>query len=257
MTWLDVEILAREQYGLFTAAQAVRRGVARAMLSRKTQQGTLEKIARGIYSLASAPYDEHQDIRARWMALEPEFTTNERHGQSGPVIAMESAAAIYGVGIFYPEKQEFFVPYRLQTRDNGVRIRCRRIDPEDVMWIEGLPLVSPTRLICDFLHEIYDLNALAEIIKDFAMDGYGLDWEEIGREIARVSFHYGLSPENLQEVLLEAVKGTVPPVVRSVPSNSLPERQEMYAHFGRGLERLVDIYRDSIHQGIHAELKGD
>ena len=68
MGWLDVEVLAGEQYGLITSAQVDVRGVSRATLHRKVRQGYVQQVRRGVYVLSSARWDIHRDLRAAWLS---------------------------------------------------------------------------------------------------------------------------------------------------------------------------------------------
>ena len=115
MGWIDIEKLAGEQHGLFTSAQAVNLGVNRAMITRKKQQGAIEQIRYGVYALASAPSDPHQEIRAAWLSLEPSQTAVQRiMNHEGPILCGTAAAEIYEVGVFYTERYDFYSSTRKQ-----------------------------------------------------------------------------------------------------------------------------------------------
>ena len=58
--------LARSEGGVFTAAQAARLGVPRDALSHATRAGTLERVVRGAYRMASAPAGELDLATALW-----------------------------------------------------------------------------------------------------------------------------------------------------------------------------------------------
>ena len=97
MVWLDVEVLAGEQYGLITSAQVDVRGVSRATLHRKVRQGYVQQVRRGVYVLSSARWDIHRDLRAAWLSLDPKKSAGERLWDSPQfIVASASAAEVYG-----------------------------------------------------------------------------------------------------------------------------------------------------------------
>lgn len=218
MGWIDVEKLAGEQYGLFTSAQAVNLGVNRAMITRKKQQGAIEQIRYGVYALASAPSDPYQEIRAAWLSLEPAQTAVERiKNHEGPILCDTAAAEVYGAGVFYTERFDFYSSTRKQSRDELIRVRLRNLDDEDTETIEGMLVVSPTVLVCDFLEEYYDLNDVTTLVRDLMDSRRKINWNRVKETAQKVSDGYGISAEEIFEQLFtpaleisSAIKSTDP-----------------------------------------------
>ena len=218
MGWIDVEKLAGEQHGLFTSAQAVNLGVNRATITRKKQQGAIEQIRYGVYALASAPSDPHQEIRAAWLSLEPSQTAVQRiMNHEGPILCGTVAAEIYEAGVFYTERYDFYSSTRKQSRDEHIRVRLRNLEREDTETVDGMLVVSPTVLVCDFLEEYYDFNDVTTLIRDLVDSRRKINWNRVEETAQKVSEGYGIPAEEIFEQLFapalevsSAIKSTDP-----------------------------------------------
>ena len=188
MEWLDVEVLAGEQYGLFTSAQVDAHGVSRATLHRRVRQGFVQQVRRGVYVLASARWDIHRDLRAAWLSLEPQKKAGERlWGSPHFMVASASAAEVYGVGDFYAQHYEFYTRERKQISFEDIRLSRRQDMPHEATIVEGLPVVPPTRLICDFLREGRDLEKVSLALQDLLQKGYEIYWTDIADAVRTYS----------------------------------------------------------------------
>ena len=140
MGWLDVEVLAGEQYGLITSAQVDVRGVSRATLHRKVRQGYVQQVRRGVYVLSSARWDIHRDLRAAWLSLDPKKSAGERLWDSPQfIVASASAAEVYGVGDFYTQQYEFYSRERKQISFEDIHLSRRQDMSAEATIVEGLP----------------------------------------------------------------------------------------------------------------------
>lgn len=203
MTWGDVLKLTGEQNGLFTSAQALALGMTRSDINRRMRQGYTTQIRHGVYAMINAPADIHREVRAAWLALDPAKILLERLGElDGIVLCSTSAAEIYGAGIFYSECKEFYSPERKQTSDTNIRIRTRKLEAGDTHIVDGLPVVSPTILICDFLREGRDLDDIAEVVRDLAKAEYEMDWNKIFELLPRMSVRDGIPAREIAKVLM-------------------------------------------------------
>lgn len=173
MAGVTVEQLGRiaaSRWGLVTTAQAEAAGIPRKTMSRLAATGVLERIAQGVYRAAGAPELEHEPIYAAWLALSDLSPTPP--GQvPGVVAAGETAAILHGIGDFYPDGSTFIVPSRRGTRLEGVRLRTRTLQPDEVAFAEGVPALTVERTIADLVDVWTDRSLVADTIADAAAQG--------------------------------------------------------------------------------------
>lgn len=251
MAWIDVEKLAGEQHGLFTSAQAVARGVNRAMITRKKQQGAIEQLRHGVYALASAPSDPYQEIRAAWLSLEPAQTAVERiKNHEGPILCDTAAAEVYGAGVFYTDRYDFYSSTRKQSRDELIRVRLRHLEDEDIEMVDGILVVSPTVLVCDFLTEYYDLNDITTLVRDLVDAQRKINWNRVEETAQKVSDGYGISAEEIFEQLFtpaleisSAIKSTDPKNERYLPAEV---NKYITEYWSRQMQEINRSLSDSI-----------
>jgi predicted transcriptional regulator of viral defense system len=157
--------VAEQRWGLVTTAEAERAGVSRNQVSRLAATGGLERVARGVYRMAGAPELEHKSIYATWLTL---GGANSPAGLSVPPVVAGgvTAALLHGIWDFRPEGFDFIVPARRGTRLPGVRLRIRRLTPEEVVSVDGLPTLGVERTIADLVEQGTDLSLVAATLRD-------------------------------------------------------------------------------------------
>lgn len=160
--------LAAEQEGLLTTQQALRRGVSRLALSRLADQGAIERLAHGVYATAEAAFGQHSALRAAWLSLDPQRFAFERMEEdpAGFTVTHRSAAELWGIGQFVPDKLEFVSTSRKRTRREDVRLRQRAITSDDITIVEGLPCTTTERTIADLVDSHEDLSLVAAAFGD-------------------------------------------------------------------------------------------
>ncbi|HET7398151.1 MAG TPA: type IV toxin-antitoxin system AbiEi family antitoxin domain-containing protein [Intrasporangium sp.] len=160
--------LTSQQWGMVTSAQASARGVSRLDLSRLAEAGHLIRIAHGVYMDAGAPGDEFDDLRAAWLSTDPKRLAEERvrDPAGGVVIAGESATRLHTIGDFRAARHDFVSPARRQSQRREIRYRQRRLDPGDVVLVEGMPTMSIERTIADLVEDLKDLSLIADALRD-------------------------------------------------------------------------------------------
>lgn len=158
------------QWGLVTSAQARERGVSPMNLTRMSESGELFRLAHGVYRDAGAPSDEHEQLRAAWLATDPATLAYERldeHPRSA-VVSGESAAGLHGIGDLRAMSSEFTTPTRKQTQRPDVRYRTRALPDEDVVIRGGLPVTTRERTVADLVEDRQDLSIVAGVLRDAA-----------------------------------------------------------------------------------------
>lgn len=187
--WAVVLSIADEQWGLVTARQVEATGAAWSTLSRQVRNGTLERVAHGVYRVRGAGEAEHLALRAAWLQLRPEVPAWER-GPADGVVSHRSAAMLYEIGHLPADVHEFTLPGRKQTRRDDVRLHQGDVGQE---WVvrHGLPVTSPYRVAADLLAERADPGAVAQLIADALRGGFD-DPRTVADAIAPHAAKYGL-----------------------------------------------------------------
>lgn len=156
--------MAERHWGLFTTAQAGEAGVSRVQVARTAAAGALTRVAHGVYRMPGAPETEHELTHATWLAL---GGSRFEPGSVPPVVAAGTTSAnLHGVGDFYPEGYDFVVADRKGTRLVGVRFRIRRLGPEEITFVDGMPALTVERTIADLVERWTDLSLVADTVRD-------------------------------------------------------------------------------------------
>ncbi|RWZ59634.1 transcriptional regulator [Labedella populi] len=148
------------QWGMVTTQQAGEAGVPRSALARLAAAGAIERLAQGVYRMAGAP-SAHEPaidmIRVHWLAL---------GGAARTVVAAgKSAAALHGIGDWFPSDSDFVTPERRTTRLPHVQLRIRRLESVDVTGVHGLPTMTVERTVADLVESWEDLSLVADAVE--------------------------------------------------------------------------------------------
>ncbi|SDC09151.1 Transcriptional regulator, AbiEi antitoxin, Type IV TA system [Raineyella antarctica] len=182
--------LAAGQWEMLTTAQAEREGITRVQLSRLADAGVLERVDRGIYTLASSP-DDHRRLRAAWLSLDPVHTVEERLADpvAAGVVSFASAAGLHQLGDLLDDQPEFTLPGRKQSRRN-MRIHRLALAADDVQLVEGLPTTTVERTIADLLRDGHDPDLVAQIVGQALRRG-ALDQERLAAHLQPLAHAHG------------------------------------------------------------------
>ncbi|NKY23182.1 type IV toxin-antitoxin system AbiEi family antitoxin domain-containing protein [Cellulomonas denverensis] len=189
----DVLELAAEQWGMFTTAQAVQRRIPRARLTRMVDDGLLERPTHGVYAV-SAAVDEYTPIRASWLSLEPTRMAAERLREptEAGVVSHTSAAELLQLGDLPADVHEFTLPRRYQASREGLRVHRGTVPAQDLVFLAGLPMTTPTRTIADLiLTRRHDPSHVRDLV-DAAAARSDLDPERLRVLVERRP--HGMSP---------------------------------------------------------------
>ncbi|MBO0731126.1 MAG: type IV toxin-antitoxin system AbiEi family antitoxin domain-containing protein [Acidimicrobiaceae bacterium] len=147
--------LAERQHGLFTTEQAFRSGWSPADLARRTRQGWVRQVRRGVYAFAGRAPSAWEVVMAAALAA-----------GEGAVLSHRSAAAIHGLWRFDSGPPELSVSGGTRLRLRGVRVhRVTRLDPRDVAERRGVAVTSPARTLVD-LAGVLPTPAVELILED-------------------------------------------------------------------------------------------
>ncbi|MEJ6014591.1 type IV toxin-antitoxin system AbiEi family antitoxin domain-containing protein, partial [Corynebacterium sp. H127] len=189
-----LEAVASEQWGIITAAQAQREGVTRLQLSRLTESGMLERVRRGIYLLPSAQYGPLMDIQIAWVSLDPGVLPSERWDSPHIVsVSHESASLIHQIGNLIPNKYSFSSKKRKQSAQKDIHIHINReLMPGEIDNVDGLPVTSVERTICDLAEKAIEFDYLAMIVVD-GLRKEGVRLSVLADKLDKSASTYGVS----------------------------------------------------------------
>lgn len=139
-------VLAEEQAGYFTAAQAREAGLQQVRLVQLHGRGDIERVTRGVYRLTRypiSPFGQYMEA-----ALWPQVRRPDAHG----VISHESALTIYGLSDASPAKVHLTLPTAFRIRravPKRLTLHYADLEPSDVQRVEGVPVTTAARAIRD------------------------------------------------------------------------------------------------------------
>lgn len=179
-TELSLAGLAGNQWGMFTAAQAVANGVARSTILRREQSGTLVRVRPGVYRLPGAPVNRLDDVRAIWLSTTPATPAWERQLSPDVVVGGAAAAWAHDLGDLYPNPVLLYSTARRQTKHADLRYTMRQLPAQDITSLDGLPVTTRERTIADLFDEPgADLSVIADALRDAVLGGPELDEDRL------------------------------------------------------------------------------
>jgi predicted transcriptional regulator of viral defense system len=183
------------QWGMVTTRQAQLIGVDDVTLHRLKTAGLLEGVRRGVHAVTSADASDARAEQSVWLALHPEVAGWERPklDPDGGVISHRSAARLHGVGELVNTRVEITVPRRRTMRDPNAWLHQAELTDADVTVLNGLPVTSPTRTICDLLDQHIDASHIATIIRQ-AVEGGQVQLDHLAEKIKPYARRYGAKP---------------------------------------------------------------
>jgi hypothetical protein len=133
---VDIDRLARTQYGLITWAQLVALGMANSSIARLVERGALVRVHPTVYRTAGAPVTWHQRQLAAVLAAGPQSGASHRAG-----------ARLWDAYDGEPPV-EIAVPRRQSIQLEGVVVHRTR-DPIRLHLRHGIPVTTPMRVVVD------------------------------------------------------------------------------------------------------------
>ncbi len=132
--------IAEQQAGYFSAQQAQRAGISKALLSHHVKSGRFLRIRRGVYRWAQFPEMPHADLFIAWLAT----------GKKG-VFSHETALMLYELTDLLSAAIHLTVPRTASRRLPDVRFHTAHLRPEDITRRLGLPVTTLPRTLTDLI----------------------------------------------------------------------------------------------------------
>ncbi|WP_404799981.1 type IV toxin-antitoxin system AbiEi family antitoxin domain-containing protein [Amycolatopsis eburnea] len=203
-----------EQWGMVTARQAKSLGIDAVTLYRLKDAGFLDLVRRGVYVATTAAAHRHQAEQAAWLALRPtEWAWNrEPLDPDDGVLSHGTSARLHGFGELVENEIAFTVPRRRTSRDTDLWFKIDdSLTDDDVTLVDGLPVTTMLRTVCDLLDQHIDGSHIATIIRE-AVEAGQLRLDTLADRITPYARRYRVRPLTgtaLLEHLLEQIDLTV------------------------------------------------
>lgn len=168
----ELGAVAEGQWGYMTTAQAGRLGVARDRLSKLARRGVFESVGHGVYRMAGVPSLLHEEIYVSYLALNGIVQeTATESSVPALVVGGKSAALLHDMGDHWPRQVELLTNTRVRTNRVGVRLMKQNLRAEDVMTLNGLPVLSGNATIRELIREGDDFSQVSAALLDGLVQG--------------------------------------------------------------------------------------
>ncbi|MEU0529110.1 type IV toxin-antitoxin system AbiEi family antitoxin domain-containing protein [Amycolatopsis tolypomycina] len=191
-----------EQWGMVTTRQAKELGLDDVTLHRLTTARFLERVRRGVYAATSASASAARAEQAVWLALNPAAPSWERPAidPNGGVVSHQSAARLHGLGELLNNRLTFTVPKRRDVRDPDVWTKKAVLTDNDVVVLDGLPITTALRTVCDLLDQNIDGSHIATIIRE-GVEAGKLQLDQLAEHISPYARRYNARPHDGEDLL--------------------------------------------------------
>ena len=148
-------LLAADQAGYFSAAQAKALGYSYPAQAHHERAGNWHRIDRGIFRLADWIPDAHDEL-ARWNLW----------SKGRAVVSHDTALSVYGVGEFESPRIHLTVPTGFRMRDDALILHRADLPEEDIVSRPGFRLTTLTRSLVDVAEDHADEDQLARALRE-------------------------------------------------------------------------------------------
>jgi predicted transcriptional regulator of viral defense system len=165
----ELAILAEENDGLVTAAQAREEGFTDSVLARLVQRRRIERVARGVYRVPHFSAGRFSQYR------EAVLWAKANRGPHLVALSHETALAVYGISDANPSSTHLTVPSaaRLRRRTpKGIVLHRRDLSQDDISIQEGVPVTTIDRTVSDLLQSGGRMDLLKQAVADARREGY-------------------------------------------------------------------------------------
>lgn len=150
---------ATAQFGLLTAAQLNMAGYSERMVATRVRDGRFIRRGKGVVQLPWIAPSWEQDLMAAVLACQPDAAASHR-----------AAARLWGMRSVDSEL-ELSIRFPRDSRVEGVVVhRSRDLEVNDISTVDGIPVTTPERTICD-LGLIFPEHEVARILRHAIADG--------------------------------------------------------------------------------------
>ncbi|GLZ43077.1 type IV toxin-antitoxin system AbiEi family antitoxin domain-containing protein [Actinokineospora sp. NBRC 105648] len=214
-----------EQWGMVTSRQAGDLDVDGVTLLRLERAGYVDRVRRGVYAATTAAVTEARAEQAAWLALNAADAAWRRPplDPDGGVLSHQSAARLHGLGELVNDRIAMTVPRRRTSRDPDLWFKTARLSDSDVVVLDGLPVTTALRTICDLLDQHLDGSHLAMIIRD-AVEANLVRLDVLAERIGPHALRYGVRRPGDGEALLDRLLAEIGTTTAQLAHRPSPPR---------------------------------
>ncbi|MEK8144720.1 type IV toxin-antitoxin system AbiEi family antitoxin [Streptomyces sp. M10(2022)] len=153
-----------------------------------------------------------------WLRLNPAIPAWQRPlgDEHSGWVSHASACELHGIGDLPADTVQILVPRRRTTREPGVRLRRAEVAPRDATVVDGLPVTTVERTICDLLADRVDAGHIGGVLAD--ADRMGLvDTRRLADRTRLYVRSYGLPRGKTGADLLSTLVASAGYVLREEP----------------------------------------
>lgn len=153
--------VAASQYGVVTSPQLARYGFTLKQVEYRVKSGQFRRLQGRVVALAGTSLTNHKvKMAAAALAASPEGCGS--HRTAATLFGFRTVDQEVDVSIRYPRKLHL----------SGVDVhRSRDLMPGDITWVEGIPVTTPERTICD-LGLIFPESEVMRILRHAVATGF-------------------------------------------------------------------------------------
>ena len=156
-----LRVLAGEQAGYFTAAQAKAVGYEYPQQHFHRSRGNWGLVERGIFRLPDYPHSTHEDL-VRWA-----LWSRDRKGNVQAVASFDTALAVHEISDAMPARIHLTVPPSFRKRPPaGCALHRARLEPKDAERREGFLVTTVLRTLIDISTSSSGIELLEGAIRD-------------------------------------------------------------------------------------------
>ncbi|WP_245804851.1 type IV toxin-antitoxin system AbiEi family antitoxin domain-containing protein [Amycolatopsis australiensis] len=229
-----------DQWGMVTSRQAAGVAVDRSTLHRLEAAGYLDRVRRGVYASTTAAVTAARDEQAAWLALNPAAAGWDRPllDPDGGVLSHQSAARLHGLGELVNDRITFTTPRRRTSRDPDLWFKKAELAEDDVTQVDGLPVTTALRTICDLLDQHLDGSHIATIIREAVLANL-VRLDVLAERIGPYALRYGVRRPGDGVALLEHLLAGIGTSAADLARRPAPARTTDTARLLADISRAV------------------
>lgn len=137
---------AASQHGVLTYEQLRANGLSQNQIDYQVRQGAIDRRARRIYTVGGSAATWHRQVCVAALAA-----AQHTRIENGPVGAASHRSALRLFGLrSVDDDVDVSVRYPRRLSVDGARVvRSVDLEPGEITWVEGIPVTTPERSICD------------------------------------------------------------------------------------------------------------
>ncbi len=237
-----------DQWGMVTSRQARTVGVDASTLHRLEKAGYVDRVRHGVYASNTAAVTFARDEQAAWLALNPAVPRWERPvpDPDGGVLSHVSATQLHGLGELPFERITFTTPRRRASRDEDLWFKRADLTSDEIAFVDGLPVTTVLRTICDLLEQNLDGSHIGTIIRE-AVTNNQVQLDVLTEHIGPYALRYGVRRPGDGAALLEHLLTEVGTSIEQLARRPAPGGVSISE---LGMQRMIESFAKSAPSGF-------